>query len=152
MRNEATLVAARRFTQWRGIPLALILANEISPGGGFLVGVNSLEKMLCRSSAMFVTLVDDPMCDLHREEDPKASSDWAILSLDAPVFWTDAGAGLDRPWLCSFLICAAPYAPVVGPTPLAEMLMPKNRAGFGNREGLSLVLARDRRLGWCLWK
>ncbi|MCP4885682.1 MAG: TIGR02452 family protein, partial [Planctomycetaceae bacterium] len=29
---------------------------------------------------------------------------------------------LDRPWLCSFLTCAAPYAPAVGPTQSAEML------------------------------
>ncbi|MDF1842500.1 MAG: TIGR02452 family protein [Rubripirellula sp.] len=122
VRNETTLVAARRFKQDGKNPLALNFANGVQPGGGFLVGAQAQEEMLCRSSALFATLVDDPMYDFHREENPEASSDWAILSPDVPVFRTDDGAELDRPWLCSFLTCAAPYAPAVGPTQSAEML------------------------------
>ncbi len=122
VRNETTLVAARRFVQEGKVPLALNFANGVQPGGGFLVGAQAQEEMLCRSSALFATLVDDPMYDYHREEVPEGSSDWAILSPDVPVFRTDDGTELEQPWLCSFLTCAAPYAPAVGPIQSAEML------------------------------
>ena len=122
VRNETTLVAARRFVQEGKPSLALNFANGVQPGGGFLVGAQAQEEMLCRSSALFATLVDDPMYDHHREEAPEGSSDWAILSPDVPVFRTDDGTELDQPWLCSFLTCAAPYAPAVGPIQSAEML------------------------------
>ena len=62
------------------------------------------------------------MYDFHRENDPAASSDWAILSPSVPVFRNDAGMECDKPWPLSFLTCAAPYAPAIGQTDSAKML------------------------------
>jgi len=54
--------------------------------------------------------------------DPGASSDWAILSPDVPVFRDDAGMECSKTWPLSFLTCAAPFAPAIGRTEAARML------------------------------
>ena len=112
--NETTLFAARTLIAGRHRPLALNFANGVEPGGGFLRGATAQEETLCRSSALYATLFGDPMHDFHRANDPAASSDWAILSPEVPVFRDDAGMECDKPWPLSFLTCAAPYAPAVG--------------------------------------
>ena len=59
--NETTLGASLRLVK-RGLrPLALNFANGIHPGGGFLGGARAQEEVLCRSSALYETLVDDRM-------------------------------------------------------------------------------------------
>jgi len=112
--NQTTLVAARDLTERGHRPLALNFANGVEPGGGFLRGATAQEETLCRSSALYATLFGDPMYEFHRDNNPAASSDWAILSPDVPVFRDDAGTELEQPWLASFLTCAAPYAPAIG--------------------------------------
>lgn len=120
--NETTLQAARRLTD-RGLrPLALNFANGISPGGGFLNGARAQEEVLCRSSGLFLTLVDDPMYEAHRRRPRPDSTDWAILSPDVPVFRNDAGTELADPWLLSFITCAAPVATRVGQHESADLL------------------------------
>ena len=112
--NATTLAAAYRLVE-RGVrPLALNLANGVTPGGGFLHGARAQEESLCRASALHATLDGDPMYAAHRRNGHKESSDWAILSPDVPVFRTDDGTTLPTPWRCTFLTCAAPYAPEVG--------------------------------------
>jgi uncharacterized protein (TIGR02452 family) len=37
------------------------LANGVQPGGGFLGGARAQEEVLCRSSALWHTLIGDPM-------------------------------------------------------------------------------------------
>lgn len=111
--NQTTLAAARGLTEQGHRPLALNFANGIEPGGGYLRLGTAQEETLCRSSALYATLFGDPMYEFHRDNDPAASSDWAILSPDVPVFRDDAGMELDQPWLVSFLTCAAPYAPAI---------------------------------------
>ncbi len=65
--NETTLGASLRLVE-RGLrPLALNFASGIHPGGGFLSGSRAQEEVLCRSSALFQTLVDDPMYEEHRQ-------------------------------------------------------------------------------------
>lgn len=120
--NRTTLAAARALVEEGHRPLALNFANGIEPGGGFLRGATAQEETLCRSSALYATLFRDPMYDFHRENDPAASSDWAILSPSVPVFRNDAGMECDKPWPLSFLTCAAPYAPAIGRTDSAKML------------------------------
>lgn len=112
--NETTLGAARRLVEGGMKPLAMNFANGVSPGGGFMGGARAQEEVLCRSSALFETLVGDPMYEAHRKRPLPDSTDWAIYSPDVPVFRADDGTALENPWLLSFITCAAPYAPAIG--------------------------------------
>lgn len=120
--NETTLGASLRLVE-RGLrPLALNFANGIHPGGGFLTGARAQEEVLCRSSALYQTLVGDPMYEEHRKRPLPDSTDWAIYSPDVPVFRRDDGTELQYPWLLSFITCAAPYAPVIGQPQAGDLL------------------------------
>jgi len=120
--NETTLGASLRLVE-RGLrPLALNFANGIHPGGGFLSGARAQEEVLCRSSALYQTLIDDPMYEEHQKRQLPDSTDWAIYSPDVPVFRMDDGTELPHPWLLSFITCAAPYAPVIGQPQAGDLL------------------------------
>ena len=120
--NETTLGASRRLVA-RGLrPLALNFANGIQPGGGFLSGARAQEEVLCRSSALHQTLIDDPMYREHRTRPQPDSTEWAIYSPDVPVFRTDDGMELPHPWLLSVITCAAPYAPDIGQPQAGDLL------------------------------
>ena len=120
--NETTLGASLRLVESGMRPLALNFANGIHPGGGFLNGARAQEEVLCRSSALYQTLVDDPMYEEHRKRQRQDSTDWAICSPDVPVFRTDGGSELEEPWVLSFITCAAPYAPDIGQPESGELL------------------------------
>ena len=120
--NETTLLAAQRLTRLGQEPLALNFANGVQPGGGFLYGARAQEECLCRSSALFLTLVGDPMYDHHRHSNVPDSTDWAIYSPHVPVFRSDDGTMLEKPWQLSFLTCAAPYAPAIGQPRSGDLL------------------------------
>ena len=120
--NETTLGASRRLVSSRARPLALNFANGVVPGGGFLGGARAQEEVLCRSSALFLTLVDDPMYDEHRKRQRPDSTDWAIYSPAVPVFREDDGTELESPWLLDFITCAAPYAPDIGQPEAGDLL------------------------------
>jgi uncharacterized protein (TIGR02452 family) len=120
--NETTLQASHRLSQTGLRPLALNFANGVRPGGGFLNGARAQEEVLCRSSALYSTLVDDPMYDYHLDRPQPDSSDWVIYSPDVPVHRLDDGSALDSPWLLSFMTSAAPYAPVVGQPESGDLL------------------------------
>jgi uncharacterized protein (TIGR02452 family) len=62
------------------------------------------------------------MYEEHRKWHEWDSTDWAILSLDVPVFRKDDGKGLEHPWLLSFITCAAPYAPAIGQPEAGDLL------------------------------
>ena len=120
--NETTLGASRRLHENGSDPLALNFANGVHPGGGFLVGARAQEEVLCRSSALYRTLQNDPMYEAHSQRPLPDSTDWSILSPDVPVFRRDDGMELDHPWLLSFITCAAPYAPVIGQSVSRDLL------------------------------
>jgi len=120
--NETTLEASQRLADNGLRPLALNFANGVNPGGGFLAGAKAQEEVLCRSSALYATLVGDPMYAEHRKRPLPDSTDWAILSPDVPVFRNDAGSPLDHPWLLSFLTSAAPYGPAIGQQMAGDLL------------------------------
>lgn len=120
--NESTLTAAKRLIDDGARPLALNFANGRHPGGNFRDGSRAQEGNLCRSSALFETLVGDEMYEAHQQRPLLDSTDWAILSPDVPVFRTDAGVELESPWLLSFLTCAAPIAQSVGLRESGELL------------------------------
>ena len=112
--NETTLGASQRLVESGLRPLALNFANGITPGGGFLGGARAQEEVLCRSSALFETLIGDPMYEEHRKRPLPDSTDWTIYSPDVPVFRTDDRTEIEVPWFLSFITCAAPYAPGIG--------------------------------------
>ncbi|MCA1782846.1 MAG: TIGR02452 family protein [Dermatophilaceae bacterium] len=120
--NETALTSARRLVAAGRRPLVLNMANGVHPGGGFLHGARAQEESLCRSSALYATLVGDPMYAAHARRPLPDSTDWAILSPDVPVFRDDEGAALDQPWPTSFITCAAPYAPGVGQPAAGDLL------------------------------
>ena len=120
--NETTLGASLRLVDSGLRPLALNFANGIHPGGGFLGGARAQEEVLCRSSALYRTLLNDRMYEEHRKRPRPDSTDWAIYSPDVPVFRTDDGTELDQPWLLSFISCAAPYAPAIGQPESGDLL------------------------------
>ena len=119
--NETTMTAGRRLTDHGHSTLALNFANGVSPGGGFLRGARAQEEVLCRASALYLTLEGDAMYDAHRRRADQASSDWAILSPRVPFFRTDDGTPLDAPWRLDVLTCAAPVAHDAGGNP-ADLL------------------------------
>jgi uncharacterized protein (TIGR02452 family) len=120
--NETTLAAARRLSEPGRRVLALNFGNGIEPGGGFLQGNRGQESVLCRSSGLLATLQGDAMYAHHKTRPRPDSTDWAILSPDVPVFRTDDGTPLERPWLLSFITCAAPCAPTLGVEVSARMM------------------------------
>ena len=120
--NETTLSAARRMADKGLKPVALNFANGIQPGGGFLGGARAQEEALCRSSALYATLIDDPMYESHARRPEPDSTDWAILSPDVPVFRSDDGTALDTFWRLDFITCAAPVATRIGKQKSAELL------------------------------
>ena len=136
--NETTLGASLRLVE-RGLrPLALNFANGTHPGGGFLLGATAQEEVLCRSSALYQTLLGDPMYEEHRKRQLPDSTDWAIYSPHVPVFRMDDGIELQRPWLLSFITCAAPYAPAIG----------QAQAGYLVQQRIHRVLAIARAYGY----
>jgi uncharacterized protein (TIGR02452 family) len=120
--NETTLQASLRLVETGLRPLALNFANGVHPGGGFLKGARAQEEVLCRSSALYLTLVDDQMYECHAQRPRPDSTDWAIYSPNVPVFRKDGGTELDRPWLLSFVTSAAPYAPAIGQPESGDLL------------------------------
>jgi uncharacterized protein (TIGR02452 family) len=62
------------------------------------------------------------MYEAHRKRPRPDSTDWAIYSPGVPVFRTDDGTELDKPWLLSFITCAAPYAPAIGQPESGDLL------------------------------
>jgi uncharacterized protein (TIGR02452 family) len=120
--NETTLGASRRLVESGHRPLALNFANGIHPGGGFLGGARAQEEVLCRSSALYRTLVNDRMYEEHAKRRRPDSTDWAIYSPDVPVFRNDDGTELNQPWLLSFITCAAPVAIKIGQPEAGDLL------------------------------
>jgi uncharacterized protein (TIGR02452 family) len=113
VKNETTLVAARRLTAEGQRIAALNFASAKNPGGGFLGGARAQEESLARSSGLYACLVDQPMYAFHRARRDPMYTNYAIYSPDVPVFRTDDGTLLDQPYLCSFITCPAVNAKVV---------------------------------------
>ena len=120
--NDTTFEAARQLIAEGLRPAALNFANGTRPGGGFLRGARAQEEVLCRSSALYSTLLGDPMYAHHAARHLPDSTDWVIVSPAVPVFRTDAGEWLDAPWPLDILTCAAPYAPTVGQPRSGDLL------------------------------
>ncbi len=111
--NESTLVAAERLSREGLRPVALNFASAKNPGGGFLRGAIAQEECLCRASALYACIRDNPMYAFHGRHGDPMYSHYAIYSPDVPVIKTDGGVPLAEPYLCSFVTSPAPNAGVV---------------------------------------
>jgi uncharacterized protein (TIGR02452 family) len=110
--NETTLAAAERLARDGRRPVALNFASAKHPGGGFLRGAQAQEESLCRASGLYACINGDPMYAAHAGKASGLYTDAAVYSPDVPVFYTDAGNPLPRPYLCSFITSAAVNAGV----------------------------------------
>jgi uncharacterized protein (TIGR02452 family) len=104
--NATVLDVGRRLAQG-GPVAALNFAAAGHPGGGFLSGARAQEESIARSSGLFHAIDDRRMYAFHRERVDPMYSDWVIYSPEVPVFRTDDGRLLERPWNLSILTCAA---------------------------------------------
>ena len=134
-------MASRRFIGSGLQPLVLNFANGVQPGGGFLYGARAQEEVLCRSSKLFETLVDDPMYEHHWDRELPDSTDWAILSPGVPVFRNDDGTELGCYWLLDFLTCAAPYSPDVGQPRSGDLLRQRIKRCWQLLEPFAITLS-----------
>ena len=125
--NETTFTAARLLRKDGHTTLSLNFANGFKPGGGFLRGATAQEESLCRLSALYWTLVGDPMYLHHAYRDTADSTDWAILSPGVPFFRDDSMQPLDQPLRLDILTCAAPVASSIGQAEASELLKPRIR-------------------------
>lgn len=120
--NATTLQASKELVDRGRRPLALNFANGIEPGGGFLYGSRAQEEVLCRSSALYATLVGDEMYAHHMARPQPDSTDWAILSPQVPVFRDDGGTELEATWPLDLITCAAPVAHRIGQPRSGDLL------------------------------
>jgi uncharacterized protein (TIGR02452 family) len=108
VREESTLVAARRLHAAGLDPVALNFASAHNPGGGFLSGARAQEESLCRASALYACIKEQPMYAHHAGARDPMYSHYMLYSPNVPVFRDDDGPLLDEPWRCAFITAAAP--------------------------------------------
>ncbi|MFG2721762.1 TIGR02452 family protein [Streptomyces sp. NPDC048416] len=120
--GESSLDAARRLlAQAPGEVAVLTFASARNPGGGFLNGAQAQEEALCRSSALYSTLLRAPEFYAHHRQDRDVFyTDRVIHSPGVPVFRDDRGRLLDEPYLAGFLTSPAPNAGVIIRSTLQE--------------------------------
>ncbi|WP_438290028.1 TIGR02452 family protein [Streptomyces sp. HUAS TT7] len=122
--GESSLDAARRMVaegsgeageaEQAGAVAVLTFASARNPGGGFLNGAQAQEEALCRSSALYATLLRAPdFYARHRGDRDVFYTDRVIHSPGVPVFRDDRGRLLDVPYLAGFLTSPAPNAGVI---------------------------------------
>ncbi|WMX43906.1 TIGR02452 family protein [Streptomyces roseicoloratus] len=114
--GESSLAAARRMLREDGsAPVAVLsFASARNPGGGYLNGAQAQEEALCRSSALYGTLLRAPAYyEHHRAVRDAFYTDRVIHSPAVPVFRDDRGTLLDEPFAVGFLTSPAPNAGVI---------------------------------------
>lgn len=89
----------------------LNFASARNPGGGYLRGARAQEEDLCRSSALYTTLLEArDYYEAHRESSDLRYSHRVIYSPDVPVYRDDRGDLLAEFHRVSFLTSPAPNA------------------------------------------
>ncbi|WP_329126517.1 TIGR02452 family protein [Streptomyces sp. NBC_01465] len=113
--GESSIEAAARMTGERPGAVAILnFASARNPGGGYLNGAQAQEEALCRSSALYTTLLRAPEFYAHHRADRSPFyTDRVIHSPQVPVFRDDRGALLPEPFSVGFLTSPAPNAGVI---------------------------------------
>lgn len=110
IRNESTLRAAYRLVveEKKEEVCALNFANGFHPGGGVIYNANAQEETLCRSSALYCSLIEkNDFYDYHIAEDTNLASNYLIFSPSCPTWKIDNYEKLDQPFLVSYITSAA---------------------------------------------
>ncbi|MFJ4848192.1 MULTISPECIES: TIGR02452 family protein [unclassified Streptomyces] len=113
--GEDSLAAAGRLVHEGAAPVAVLnFASARNPGGGYVNGAQAQEEALCRSSALYTTLLAArDFYAWHRADGSPFYSDRVVHSPGVPVFRDPRGKLLEEPFAVGFLTCAAPNAGVV---------------------------------------
>jgi uncharacterized protein (TIGR02452 family) len=111
--GETSTVAGQRLALAEGTADVAILnfASARNPGGGYLGGARAQEEDLCRSSALYTTLLEArDYYDAHRTNRDTRYSHRVIFSPGVPVYRDNATRLLDAPYQVSYLTSPAPNA------------------------------------------
>ena len=111
--NTTTLAASLSLIEEGYKPVALNMASATSPGGSFLAGARAQEEYLCRSTALYACLRNNPMYSRVDFLTNPFYADYVIYSPDVVVFRDDDGELLDKPYLCSIMTSPAVFASAV---------------------------------------
>lgn len=114
--GETTLEAAARIAEEciAPDPLCLNFASAKNPGGGFLSGSQAQEESLARSSGLYACLMEQQeMYEYNRKLGSTLYSDHMIYSPNVPVFRSDDGDLLAKPYTVSILTAPAVNAGAV---------------------------------------
>ncbi|MFJ2442870.1 TIGR02452 family protein [Streptomyces sp. NPDC087658] len=152
--GESGLGAARRLTAAAPGPVAVLcFASARNPGGGYLNGAQAQEEALCRSSALYTTLLSVPEFYAHHRADRSPFyTDRVVCSPAVPVFRDDRGRLLDTPYGVGFLTSPAPNAGVIARTaPDLAPLIPAALASRAQRVLETAVVRGYRRLVLGAW-
>ena len=125
--GETSTQAGQRLALSEGAAEVAILnfASARNPGGGYLGGARAQEEDLCRSSALYTTLLEArDYYDAHRQNRDTRYSHRVIFSPDVPVYRDGATRLLDAPYQVSYLTSPAPNAGALArhePSALSEI-------------------------------
>ncbi|GAA1997331.1 TIGR02452 family protein [Catenulispora subtropica] len=111
--DETSTQAGQRLVLDEGEQYVAILnfASARNPGGGYLGGARAQEEDLCRSSALYTTLLEArDYYDAHRQDRDTRYSHRVIYSPDVPVYRDNDTRLLDEPYYVSYLTSPAPNA------------------------------------------
>ncbi|EAY06463.1 hypothetical protein TVAG_149490 [Trichomonas vaginalis G3] len=106
IRNESILDAVYRLviTEGRQNVCALNAANAFYPGGSFRTEARAPEETLCRSSALYYSLIQKPeYYDYNMMKGSKAASNYIIYSQDCPTWKVGNYKVLNEPFLVSYI-------------------------------------------------
>jgi uncharacterized protein (TIGR02452 family) len=111
--SETSTHAGQRLVLTEGAAGVAILnfASARNPGGGYLGGARAQEEDLCRSSALYTTLLEArDHYDAHRQNRDTRYSHRVIFSPNVPVYRDGATRLLDASYQVSYLTSPAPNA------------------------------------------
>lgn len=111
--GETSTQAGQRLVVNEGAADVAILnfASARNPGGGYVGGARAQEEDLCRSSALYTTLLEArDYYDAHRANRDTRYSHRVIFSPNVPVYRDSGTRLLDAPYQVSYLTSPAPNA------------------------------------------
>lgn len=105
--NEDSFQAARKFTN----PLVMNFANAHKAGGGFLIGANAQEEVLCRCSTLYASISSRKAFEMYKYNNIHISSvesDYMLLSPNVCVFRDEKYNLLEKPIMAAVITVPAP--------------------------------------------